>query len=153
MFPKWPLTLKGQRYPVYGPLLPQVPSLIVSLYILPFLSYRSFLDKCTECPKMTLHTKRSKVPCIHVTTTPDSQISLCFTLRSIVFRLQAILRQLHWLTPKWPWRLKGQRYPIYILELTPSPKFHSISLYGQPFASYRTFWEKCIRWLQNDLKH
>ncbi len=28
--------------------------------------------------------------------------------------LQAILRQVHWMTPKLPWTLKGQRYPIHI---------------------------------------
>ncbi len=35
--------------------------------------------------------------------------------------------------PKWRWTLIGQRYPIYMLQLPPSPKIRSVLLYGQPF--------------------
>ena len=33
-------------------------------------------------------------------------------------------------------------YPIYVLPVSTSPKFHSVSLYDNPFWSYRPFWEK-----------
>ena len=36
----------------------------------------------------------------------------------------------------------------------PRPKFHSVSLYDQPFSRYRFFENrKCTEWPQNDLKH
>ena len=85
-------------------------------------------------PKMTLNTKRSKIRHIHVhvTTTPDSQMSLCFALWPASFEL--IVRPF-WdkcaqKPPKWPWTLKGQGCPIYIymLEVPPSPKFHCFAL-------------------------
>ncbi len=92
--------------------------------------------KLKNDPKITLNNTRSKVPHMHPTTTPVSQISLPFALRSAIFELQTILGQLHWImpkwpwalkrskvqgilrqvhrmTPKWPWILKGQRYPLY----------------------------------------
>ncbi len=33
---------------------------------------------------------------------------------------------------KLPWMLQGQRYPIHV-QLPPSPKFHSFSLYNRSF--------------------
>ncbi len=83
---------------------------------------------------MTLNTKRSNVAYIHVTTTPESQISPCFSVRTVAFELQAILRQVHWMTPKLPWTLKGQRYPVYMIKLLMSPNF-------TPFCSTAShFW-------------
>ncbi len=72
----------------------------------------------TGCPndsKMTLHTKRSKVPHIHVTSTPRVPNFTPFrsTTWPAVFELQAILRQGLRMTPKWPCTLKCQRYTIY----------------------------------------
>ncbi len=46
-------------------------------------------------PKMTVNTKRSKVPHIHVTTSPESRIFHRFTLRSPVFEEEGIWRQAH----------------------------------------------------------
>ncbi len=43
------------------------------------------------------------------------------------------LRQVHRITPKWPWTLTGQRYPICIQTHSLSPEFHAISLYFKPF--------------------
>ncbi len=81
-------------------------------------------------PKMTLNTKRSKEPLIHVPSTPEPKISIHFALQSAVFQVQAILRNAQQMTSKWPWTLQGQRYPIYLIQVSPSPKFHSIALYG-----------------------
>ncbi len=38
-----------------------------------------------------------------------------------------------------------------MLLVSPSHKFHSISLYDKLFSSYRLFWEKCTKWLQKRL--
>ena len=58
--------------------------------------------------------------------------------------LWAILRKSAPNEPTWPWTLQGQRYPIYmyVLLVSPSPRFHFILLYDQPFSSYRLFWDK-----------
>ena len=34
----------------------------------------------------------------------------------------------------------------YVLLISTSLKFHSFSLYGQPFSSYRPFWDNCTEW-------
>ena len=57
-------------------------------------------------PKMTLNTKRSKVPHIHVTTTPESRISIRFALRTFSSHMP-LLRQVDRVTPKWSSTLKG----------------------------------------------
>ncbi len=85
-------------------------------------------------PQMTLNTKRSKVPHIHACNNYP-QVPNFTPFHSTVrrFELQAILRQVHWMTPKWPWRLIGQRYPIHVLYISLSPKLHSVLLYDYPF--------------------
>ncbi len=59
-----------------------------------------------------------------------------------VFELQAILRKVHWMAQN-DLEPTMQRYPIYVLLASTSPKFHSVSLYDQPYSSYRPFWEMC----------
>ncbi len=49
---------------------------------------------------MTLNPTRSKVPHICFTSTHGSQISLRFALRPAVLEIQAILRQVHRMTPR-----------------------------------------------------
>ncbi len=45
----------------------------------------------------------------------------CFALPPAICNLQAILRHVHRMTPQnWPWKLHGQRYPIYALLLSRS---------------------------------
>ena len=67
-----------------------------------------FGTSASNDPKMTLNPTRLNVPNICTTTVPESQISLSFPLRPALFEIQAILRQVHWITPKWPWTLKSQ---------------------------------------------
>ncbi len=86
-----------------------------------------------------------------MTTTPDSQISIRFALRLILFELQATWHK-HQMTPKWTCTVKSQRYPTYIQQLPPSSKFHSVSLYPKVFSSYMPFRERCIEWPENDMK-
>ena len=74
-----------------------------------------------------------------------TKISL-YNLYLAIFELQAILREVHKLTPKWPWRLNGQQCPMYMLQLPSSPHFQSVSLYVQPFSSHRPLWVKCTEW-------
>ena len=147
MTQKWPWTL--QSYEKYPRLL-KFQS--VSFYGQPFSSCRPFWDKCTEWPQMTLNIKSSRVTHRHATITPPppSRISLRFAPWSSVFELQAILRQLLQMTPKWNWTLKCQRYPIYMLQLHQTPKFQSVLLCGQRFSRSRPFWDKCTEWSQND---
>ncbi len=40
---------------------------------------------------------------------------------------------------------KAKGTPYYVLLVSPSPRYHSVSLY-QPFVSYRPFWDKCTEW-------
>ncbi len=54
---------------------------------------------------------------------------------SLVFKVQAILRKVHQMTPKWPWTSNGQKYPIL----------------GTTFYWYPR--DKCIEWPQNDIEH
>ena len=82
--PTWPWTLKGQRYLIYV----QVTSTWVPNFNL-FFSAAScfwatghFETSAPNDPQMTLNTERSKVPHIHVTTNPKSQISLVFALHA-----------------------------------------------------------------------
>ncbi len=35
------------------------------------------------------------------------------------------LSQVHWMTPKWPWSLQGQRYPVYVSLVYVSPKIEN----------------------------
>ena len=101
---------------------------------------------------MTLITEVSKVPCVHLMLTPEAQISLLFALWPAVFEIQVL--EMHWMTPECPWAVKCQKYPVYTEYSPPRPKFHYVSLYGQPFSRYRFFEnQKCTIWPQNDLKH
>ncbi len=54
---------------------------------------------------------------------PSPKISLNFALRLAIFELQAILRQVQQMTPKWSGALQGQKDPIYVLLLSPIPNF------------------------------
>ncbi len=45
------------------------------------------------------------------------------------------------------------KVPIYMLQLLQSPKFHPVSVYSEPFSSYRPFWDKWTKWLQTILEH
>ncbi len=86
-------------------------------------------------PKITFNTKRSKVPHMHVAATPEPQISPPFCSMASGFELWANLWQVHQ-RPKMTLNTKWSKvpHPIYMLQLPPGPKFHSISLYGQRFC-------------------
>ncbi len=72
-------------------------------------------------PKITFNTNSSKyTPYIVYCTTLSTKFTR-FALQPSIFELQAILRQVHWITPKLPWTLKGQRYPIYTCNNYPTP--------------------------------
>ncbi len=58
--------------------------------------------------KLTLDPIRSKLPYTRITSVRDSQISLRFAVRPAFFEIQAILRQVHLMTPNWPWTLQRQ---------------------------------------------
>ena len=87
-----------------------------------------FLEKCTEWPKIDLEPYKVKSTYICITSVPDSQISLRLAVRPAIVEIHAILKQVHWMIPKWPWTLQGQRYPIFVLLLSTSPIFLSVLL-------------------------
>ena len=51
------------------------------------------------------------------------------------------------MTLKWPWMLKGWMYSICVTSILEF-KFHSVSLYDQPFSRYTPFWDKCTELLR-----
>ncbi len=104
--------------------------------------------------QMLMSPKFKSVPQIYVCYgLPESQLSVSFPLRPPVSELHAILRQVYRITPKWPWTLHGQRYPIYVLEIYRCLKFHPIFLCDQPFLRYKIVdnW-KCTKLPQNGLE-
>ena len=68
-------------------------------------------------PKWHWTLKGQTTSYIYMTTTHKSQVSFCLALWTAVFKLLAILGQVHRMTPQWPWTLKCQRYPIYMWQL------------------------------------
>ncbi len=66
-----------------------------------------------------------------------SQISLCFVPRPAVFELQAILRQVRQMAPKWPWTVKGQMYLIYTYNYSCVPNFTLYGLFGSIPSLFR----------------
>ena len=116
--PKWPSTLKDRIYPICMLYLHPNPKChSVSLKSQRFRVIGHFKTSAPNDPQMTFDTKTWEVPHVHVTTTPESQISIHFAPRWVAFELQAILRQVYWMMT--PWTLEGQRYPIYMLQLPP----------------------------------
>ncbi len=94
-------SLKGHRYPVYCLPLHQVP------YFIPLHSMDSrcrvtehFETSALNDPKMTLNAKTSKLIHTHILTTPPPRLPNVILWRAI-FELQAILRQVQWMTGKW----------------------------------------------------
>ncbi len=145
---KWPQndikTLKGQRYSIY---ILQLPPSSKYQSALP---YRPFCENCIKWHQMTLNIKRSKVPHMHITTAPKSQIT---PFHSTASGFRAIGHFVHQMTPN---DLEHEMSKVPQLLLTswetplPPPQVptftHSVLLYGQPFMSYRPFWDKCTKW-------
>ncbi len=55
-----------------------------------------------------------KLPYICITSVHDSQTLVRFALRPALFEIQATLRQVHRMTPNWPWTLQCQITLYYI---------------------------------------
>ncbi len=84
MTPKWPLTLKGQRFLTH--VLPVVPteSHISILFALRPTVYKPIWQRCIEWPQNDIEHWGQMYPiCCH-TTTPKFQISVLFVLRQVV---------------------------------------------------------------------
>ncbi len=55
--------------------------------------------------------------------------------------------------PKMAWKHVSSKVPPYTCYIYPRiQNFHSVSLNGQAFSSYRPFWNKCTEWPQHDHK-
>ena len=139
------LVIEAQRYRITIYMCPWVLNFSPFCSAGTFLSYRPFWDKFTEWFQNDL--EYYKVKCTRLflvcvtASVPEHQISSCFTLQPAGFELQAILRQVHWMTLKWPWTVKGQTYPIMLVPSIPASQFQSVSLYDQQFLNYRPFWD------------
>ena len=88
-------------------------------------------------------------------THPGAQISVRFALRPAVFDMQACRKsEMHRMTPEWPQALNCQKHNVYTEYSSPRPKFHSVSLYDQPFWRYKLAkYRKRTQWPQNDINH
>ncbi len=85
--------------------------------------------------------------------TPEAQISLRFARRPAVFKIQGRKSEIHQMTPEWPYALNCQKGPVYTEYSPPRPKFHSVSLYDQPYSRYKVENRKCTKWPENNLTH
>ena len=91
--------VKGTPYTHYD--YPQVPNLTLPRSTVSrFRVTGHFETHAPNDAKMTVNIKRSQVPHICVTTSPKCQSSIRFAQRPAVFELQAILRQVHRMTPR-----------------------------------------------------
>ncbi len=95
-----------------------------------------FETSAPKDPKMTLNTKRSKgPPCMCFISTPESQISLLFAPWLSVFKLHAILRQVHQMT--WKTTRNNKRAKVPHTHVTTAPE-SQISFY---FALWSAIFE------------
>ncbi len=101
--------------------------------------------------KMILNTKRSKVPHMLSRSSRSSKRQSVSLYSQPFFELQTILKQLYQIILKWSWNLQGQKYPIYALQVQPTPKFQSVSLKNYLLSSARLCRDSCTEWPQNDL--
>ncbi len=95
---------------------------------------RSFWDKCTEWPQSDGEPCKVKyIPFVLLVHTRVPNFSpFCSTTSR--FWDTGNFETMHRITPKWPWTLQGQVYPIYVLPVSLSPKFQSTLLCDQPFS-------------------
>ena len=101
---------------------------------------------------MTLNPTRSNVPHTCVTGIHRVPNFTPFCSMTVVFEMQAILRQLHRMTLKWPWTYKVKSCIPYVLPVSSSIKFQSFNLRPAIFES-QAIWDKCTEWPHNDLEH
>ena len=148
MIPKWPCTLKGQRYPIY-----MFQNQRVSNFTPFFVYFRvtgQFETTESNDPKITFNSIGHRYLIYHhypwiPNFPPFSSIASRFGVTD------------HFETnapndPKINLNTKRSKvHHIYILQLSPSPKLHSVSLFWKPLSSFRSFSDKCLKWPQNDL--
>ncbi len=78
-----------------------------------------------------------KVRCVHCILTPEAQISIRFTLRPAIFRL--VENRNAPKDPRMTLITEVSKSPVCTEYSPVSPKFHSVSLYDQPFSRNRFF--------------
>ncbi len=94
----------------------------IVIEMLHYLPSYQFWDKSTEWSQNDIdnYMYNSKGASYFWYSCPSSQISLWFAMQPTTFKLTVVLR----LDPlKWPWTLQCQGYPIYVLLVSPSPKY------------------------------
>ncbi len=140
----WPWTLRGQRHPrtvLLEPIWPKFQCLS------PFwvTALQAILRQVHQMtPNDTEH---YKVKCTLCSTgTTESQISIRFVLQPDILR--RVLND-----PNVTLNTIRSKLPYITYTITPSPKFHRVSLYSQPFSSCRAFGDKCTERPQNEVEH
>ncbi len=136
--------LQGQVYPMYVLLESTSPK------------FHQFHSK-TSCCWVTYHFEKSaqndlkpyRVLHACVTSIHEAQISLRFTLQWAIFELQAILKKVHQMTPKWPWTLQAQMHPICVNSV-PDPQ---ISLHFALRPAFFEIWGilRQVHWMTSTL--
>ncbi len=130
--------LQGQRPTIYVLLLSPNPKFKSVLLQGQLFCVNGHFETCTpNDPKITLTTKNPKVPQTHFMTAHNSQILLRFSIWPAIFKLQAILRQGPWMTPKWPWTVKGTRYTCYNLPPPPPPPVTNFTQFCSMASRFR----------------
>ncbi len=110
MDPNWYRLLQSQSYK------------LKLLYAQPFSSYSSFWDRCIQLPpKCYSKVQGPHMCCIDMQPRYASLLSPS-PKSSICSELKVILRQAHRMTPNDFENYKGERYPIWGLQVTPPPK-------------------------------
>ncbi len=106
-------------------------------------SSMSVRDKQTDWPQNDLeHWKLKCIP-YRCCTTPESQTSFCFWLYASSYQVTGHIEKNVTNDLKMALNAKRSKVPHLYITATLSPKFQSVSLYGQLFSCYRSFWDKC----------
>ena len=95
---------------------------------------RHFENGAPDDPKMTLNSTRSNVPQICGTGVPHSQIQSVLLYRQDFLSYWPIWD--NW--TKWPRTWEGQMYPIHVLLVSTSTKFHSTTSHFQDTGHFET---------------
>ncbi len=89
-------------------------------------------------PKRTHFEFWSKAPHVCFTSATESPFSPRLILRPAILELYAILIQVHQMTPNLAGTIKGQRFPIYMLQKTRVKPSHRFGLRTSVFALQAT---------------
>ncbi len=141
-------TLQCQRCPIYAQLVVLCPKLQYVSTARRFWVTGHFDASATNDRKVTLNITNVK----SIPPGPPSPNFNPFQSTVNRFRVTDHIEATAPNDPKTTLDTTRSACPIYVLLVSSSPKFLFISFFGQPFSSYRPFWDKCTEWPQNYLQ-